>query len=77
MRAFGRMPWPVLALEVVGIVLVIAAVLLLRRLLPLPFDLNLSLLARGLVLTDIALMLPAVAILAWRTLRSWLPVRKN
>ncbi|OON40897.1 hypothetical protein BTJ39_07460 [Izhakiella australiensis] len=77
MRPFSRLPRPVLWLEVVGILLLIAAFLVLQRFFPLPPNFNASSLARGLVFASVALMLPAAATIVWRTLRSWLPGRKN
>ncbi|SFM89221.1 Protein of unknown function [Izhakiella capsodis] len=73
MRPFSRVPRPVLWLEMVGILLLLAAFLVLHRLFPLPSSFNEPSLARGLVLTSVILMLPAAMTIVWRTLRSWLP----
>lgn len=65
MRAFSQLPRPVLLLEVLGIVLLVASPLALREMLPLPLSGRLA--AAALLFAGIALMLPAATIITWRT----------
>lgn len=72
MRAFSQLPRPILLLEILGIVLLVASPLALRDML-LFASLNGKAAARTLLFVGIALILPAAIVMIWRTAKIMAP----
>ncbi|MEM6159863.1 YbjC family protein [Erwinia sp. P6884] len=73
MRAFTRLPVPVLIMEALGVIMLVASYLVLHQMLPLPAAFAGPLTATILVFAGIALMLPAAALMMWRTAKALAP----
>lgn len=67
MRAFSRLPPLVLFLEVLGILLMVLSYFTLHEMLPLPAPFTGKTAATLMIFAGIALMLPAAAVMMWRT----------
>ncbi|CCG86772.1 YbjC family protein [Erwinia piriflorinigrans] len=72
MRAFSQLPRPILLLEILGIVLLVASPLALREML-LFAPLNGKAAATTLLFVGIALILPAAIVMIWRTAKIMAP----
>ena len=73
MRAFSKMPVPVLVLEALGGIMLVLSYLTLHQMLPLPTSFSGPLAATVMIFTGIALMLPAAIVMMWRTAKMMAP----
>lgn len=73
MQNVARLPRTVLVMEALGGLMILAALLLVNRWLPVPATLDARTLATGLFITGIVLMLPAAWLLMWRTAKAIAP----
>ncbi|HFK7185009.1 TPA: YbjC family protein [Serratia odorifera] len=74
MRSFGDLPRPVLALEGVGMVMLVLAYLSIHDYVQLPGWLGSQTAAVGMIFLGVALMIPAAAFLVWRVVQGFGPL---
>lgn len=73
MRAFSRLPKPVLVMEAVGGLLLVLSYFTLHQMLPLPAPFSGPFAATVMIFAGIALMLPAAIVMMWRTAKAMAP----
>lgn len=73
MRNVARLPKPILVMEAIGGLLIIAALLVINQWLPVSTPVDSKTLATGLLLLGVILMLPAAWLLMWRTAKAMAP----
>ncbi|KAB8313167.1 DUF1418 family protein [Erwinia endophytica] len=73
MRAFSKMPWPVLALEAFGGITLVLSYFVLHQMLPFTLPFSAPLTAQVMIFTGIILMLPAAIMMMWRTAKALAP----
>ncbi len=73
MRAFSKMPAPILILEVLGGITLLLSYPVLHQRLPLPTSFSGPFAATIMIFTGIALMLPAAIVMMWRTAKMMAP----
>ncbi|WP_147196545.1 YbjC family protein [Pantoea sp. CCBC3-3-1] len=73
MRAFSKMPVPILVLEASGGIMLVLSYLTLHQMLPLPASFSAPLAATVMLFAGIALMLPAAIVMMWRTAKVMAP----
>ncbi|MEG3112746.1 MULTISPECIES: DUF1418 family protein [unclassified Pantoea] len=73
MRNVARLPKPILVMEAIGGLLIIAALLVINQWLPASTSVDSKTLATGLLLFGVILMLPAAWLLMWRTAKAMAP----
>lgn len=73
MRAFTQLPRPVLFLEALGGIVLVLALLTLHEVIPLPSPFTGKLAATVMIFAGIILMLPAAAVMMWRTAKAMAP----
>lgn len=73
MRAFTKMPVPILVLEALGGIMLVLSYLTLHQMLPLPASFSVQFAATVMIFAGIALMLPAAIVMMWRTVKVMAP----
>lgn len=73
MRNVARLPKPILVMEAIGGLLIIAALLVINQWLPASTSVDSKTLATGLLLFGVILILPAAWLLMWRTAKAMAP----
>lgn len=73
MRAFSQLPRPVLILEVLGLLMLVLSYLTLHDMLALPPPFAGKPAATVMIFIAIVLMLPAAAVMTWRTAKLMAP----
>lgn len=73
MRAFSKLPVPILVLEGAGGIMLVLSYLTLHQMLPLPASFSGPFAATVMIFMGIALMLPAAIVMMWRTAKAMAP----
>ena len=73
MRAFSKMPVPILVLEALGGIMLLFSYLALHQMLPLPASFSGRFAATVMIFAGIVLMLPAAIVMMWRTAKVMAP----
>jgi len=73
MRAFSKMPGPVLALEALGGIMLVLSYFALHQMLPFTLPFSAPMTAQVMIFTGIILMLPAAITMMWRTAKALAP----